>query len=382
MHLTFGAASDVGLVRTQNEDSYVAGGGVFAVCDGMGGALAGEVASETACRNLRELGSEGNSADRLQAAVRRANAEILKRSIEEPGMAGMGTTLTAAVRQGDSLVIAHVGDSRAYLLRGRRLRQLTEDHSLVAELVREGSLTPEEAAVHPHRSVITRALGTEEEVLPDIIALPLEVGDRLLLCSDGVSGLVSDDRLQQVLESAATAQQAAEDLVAEALAHGGDDNATAVVLFCSEGDGEGDVDPGDVVVGPARRQGGEEVQSPPRAPGAPPAPSPRTGAWRKFFRSRRLWMTVGIVVLLLVIGISALAVFNSTVYYVGTDGDLVVLYRGLPATILGVKLSRVVEVGRASYSSLQPYLRERVDAHTLTTKEEGQRFLRSLDSES
>ncbi len=381
MRLTYGAASNVGLVRTQNEDSFVAGDGIYAVCDGMGGALAGEVASEAACRILMELGRQGSPADELREAVRRANAEILRRSIEEPGMAGMGTTLTAAVRQGDAVVLAHVGDSRAYLLHAGQLRQLTEDHSLVAELVRQGRLTLQQAAAHPHRSVITRALGTEHDVQPDVSTVPLEPGDRLLLCSDGVSGLVPDDRLEELLGSPGTPQEVADALVHEALAHGGDDNATAVVVFAEEGH----VAPGDVEVirfGPERRS--------PNSPPPPRGPAPGHGSiadgvpgwWRRGFRSRRLWKAVAIVILALVVGLAGLAVFNSSVYHVGTVDDQVVLYRGLPATVFGVRMCWVVEESKVSYSRLEPYLRQRVDAHELTTKEEGQRFLRSLDSQS
>jgi len=389
MRLIHGAASDVGLVRAQNEDSFVVGADLFAVCDGMGGALAGEVASETACRSLMHLGSKGNPAERLQEAVRRANAEILKLSIEQPGMAGMGTTLTAAVRQGDTLILAHVGDSRAYLLRDGALGQLTEDHSLVADLVRQGRLTREQAAVHPHRSVITRALGTDEDVEPDVVTVPLQVGDRVVLCSDGVSGLVPEDRLQQVLAAGREPQATADELVREALARGGDDNATVVVMFAIEGEEPKGQEPPQMLFGPQRRTGDQrqdQGHSSGRAP-VPPAPSPpgrpaAGGRWRRLLGRRRVWLVVGVVVLLLVVGIGGLAAFNSSVYHVGADGDQVVLYRGLPATVFGIPFYTVIEVGTVSYGSLEPYLRERVDARELTTKEEGQRFLRSLDSES
>lgn len=387
MRLIHGAVSDIGLVRTQNEDSFVVGGDLFAVCDGMGGALAGEVASETACRFLMQLGSEGEPAERLREVVRQANAEILKLSTEQPGMTGMGTTLTAAVRQGDSLVLAHVGDSRAYLLRDGALRQITEDHSLVAEMVRQGRLTLEQAMVHPHRSVITRALGTEEGVEPDVTTVSLEVGDRLVLCSDGVSGLVPEDRLRQILAGGEEPQATAHELVKEALAHGGDDNATVVVIFVVQGEESEGCAPSQIVFGPQRRTLGRgqsrssDLSSGVSADTPSPGRSVSGGRWRRLYKGRRVWIITGIVVLVILVGIGGMAVFNSSVYHVGVDGDHVVLYRGLPATVFGIPFFTEVEVGTASYRDLEPYLRERVDARELTTKEEGQRFLRSLDSE-
>ena len=197
MRLEYAAASDVGLVRNQNEDSFVAGDGLFAVCDGMGGARGGEVASEAACRALLALPAEAVDAERLGDTIAEANTSIFSRSLVEPGLHGMGTTLTTALAGDESLLIGHVGDSRAYLWRAGRLRQVTQDHSLVGEMVRSGQLTPDQAAIHPYRSVITRALGTEASVQPDIFELPVEAGDRLLLCSDGLSGMLSLDDIAQ-----------------------------------------------------------------------------------------------------------------------------------------------------------------------------------------
>ncbi len=161
VRLIHGAASHVGLVRKQNEDSFVAGEGLYAVCDGMGGARAGEVASETACETLLFLRPFATEEAELRRSVAAANDAIVEKSIKDPRLFGMGTTMTAAVGREGGLLLAHVGDSRAYLLRDGTLRQVTQDHSLVGEMVRRGQLTPEQAAAHPHRSVITRALGTE-----------------------------------------------------------------------------------------------------------------------------------------------------------------------------------------------------------------------------
>ncbi|NLT34442.1 MAG: Stp1/IreP family PP2C-type Ser/Thr phosphatase [Gaiellales bacterium] len=367
MIVRHGAASSIGLVRRQNEDSYVAGDGVWAVCDGMGGAQAGEVASEAACRAVSAL-TVGSSAEDLQYMVAQANSEIFRRALSDSSLQGMGTTLTAAVWDGVELILAHVGDSRAYLLRSDVLEQLTRDHSLVGEMVRQGSLTPEEAAVHPHRSVITRALGTEEQVEPDIIRLPLQVADRLVLCSDGLTGKVADGRLAELLGKAAEPQAAAQVLVKEALANGGDDNVTVVVLFVEEGNAAADT-PRAVELGPARRtEGGAGSLSPGGLTGL--------RAWVR--RHRRMVLVVGVAVLLVAAAVAGTAVFLSGVYYVGTFGDSVALYQGVPHTVLGIELFTLVEVGSAPYSTLRPHLKARVDAHEVTTKEEGQRFLRGL----
>ena len=238
MRLRHGAASHVGLVRQQNEDSFVAGGGVFAVCDGMGGARAGEVASEIACRFLMEIAPQADPT-RLESTVADANRAIFLKSVEDSSLAGMGTTLTALVSTGDGVLVAHVGDSRAYLWREGGMRQLTDDHSLVAELVRRGQLTPAQAAVHPHRSVITRALGTDGVVKPDIFPISLEPGDRLLICSDGLSGMVAEPDMARLLGTGEDPQSIAQSLVEAALEGGGEDNVTVVVLVVDE-DAQGD----------------------------------------------------------------------------------------------------------------------------------------------
>lgn len=369
MIVRHGAASSIGLVRRQNEDSYVAGDGVWAVCDGMGGAQAGEVASEAACRAISGL-AMGSSADDLQSRVAQANAEIFNLALSESTLQGMGTTLTAAVWDGEQLTLAHVGDSRAYLLRSGALEQLTRDHSLVGEMVRQGRLTLEEAAVHPHRSVITRALGTEEHVEPDITRVPLQVADRLVLCSDGLTGQVADGRLAELLGQAAEPQAAAQALVKEALANGGDDNVTVVVLFVEAGDAASGA-PQAVEMGPVRRmESGAGLPSSGRATGF--------RVWVR--RHRRAVLAVAVVVLLVAVAVAGTAVFLSGVYYVGTFGDSVALYQGLPHTVLGIELFTLVEVGAAPYSTLEPHLKTRIDAHEVTTKEEGQRFLRGLAS--
>jgi serine/threonine protein phosphatase PrpC len=454
-----GVASNVGLVRQTNEDSYLvhrglSGSGLYAVCDGMGGARAGEIASEMACRGLTQIDLAAVDGQSLVAAVKDINRAIADRSLEEPALFGMGTTLTAAAAVGDRLLVVQVGDSRAYLLHQGALRQITQDHSWVGEMVRRGELTPAEAAVHPHRSVITRALGTESEVEPDLIEIEVEAGDRLLLCSDGLSGMVPDVLIEEEMSASAKPVEIAERLVRAALAAGGDDNVTAIVVEFQEGEECSELSTGsadeEVLLGPLDR--GEtlaarastvgtprNVRSNARGrlvgrlshhaqrlvargatdlatteasgvgPDGPEAPeddalhgaalvaeaakesdaeavaperqptfsSDTYGKLGKGSRHRRLIAAV-VIVVVLVVAIASFAVFNSTVYYLGVHEGMVALFNGLPASILGLELSSMIEQGTVAYDSLPSYIQARIDAHELTGKEEGQRYLRSL----
>ena len=240
MRLQAGYASNVGLVRQTNEDSYLLRWGLYAVCDGMGGARAGEIASEMACRGLLEVDPLTADGPALVEAVKGINRAIAERSGQDPSLLGMGTTLTAALAGPDKITLVHVGDSRAYLLHEGRLRQLTEDHSWVAEMIRRGELTPAEAAIHPHRSVITKALGTERELSPDLVETEVRPGDRLMLCSDGLTGMVFDPEIEEALNQDLGAQEAADFLAAAALAAGGEDNVTVIVVDV-HADAEGDL---------------------------------------------------------------------------------------------------------------------------------------------
>jgi serine/threonine protein phosphatase PrpC len=230
--------TDTGRKRRQNEDAFVCDPPLFAIADGMGGAQAGELASRIAAAAIEEAAGALRDEDGVVAAVRAANALIFERALNDPGVAGMGTTATVALvdETRETLTIAHVGDSRAYRYRDGILEQLTTDHSLVAELVRTGRLTEAEAAVHPHRSVITRVLGTDADVDVDTLTVSLSPGDLVLLCSDGLSAMVRDEEIGRVLESTAgDPHQAAESLVRAANAAGGDDNVTVVLFELVEG---------------------------------------------------------------------------------------------------------------------------------------------------
>jgi PPM family protein phosphatase len=237
MRLSSFAGTDVGRARSGNEDSYFCGRTVFAVADGLGGHQGGEVASAAAVEPLaaldgREFADPAEAAEALTAAIREANAAILDQAASDPGLWGMGTTVTAAALAGERhLQLAHVGDSRAYLLRDGSLEQLTTDHTVVAELVRRGRLTPAQAAIHPERSILTRAVGLDPRVpvdTPD--PLELQDGDQVLLCSDGLTEPVDDDQIAQLLSAEPDGNAACQALIDAANAAGGPDNITVVLL--------------------------------------------------------------------------------------------------------------------------------------------------------
>ena len=229
--------TDPGRVRRRNEDAFVLDPPLFAVADGMGGAQAGEVASRLAAAAFREYHEADRLApnERLQAIIQEANRRIYERARADSDASGMGTTLTAALLIGGRLTVGHVGDSRAYRIRNDELEQLTEDHSLVGDLMRSGRLTPEEADAHPQRSVITRALGTDPEVSVDTLTVDTEPGDLFLLCSDGLTTMVTDEDILRILSAAPTLDAAARELVRAANTGGGEDNVT-VVIFGVESD--------------------------------------------------------------------------------------------------------------------------------------------------
>jgi len=232
--LRSGSASDVGRVRTVNEDQALETMTLFAVADGMGGHAGGDVAALTAVRALEQRFAAQPSADGLVQAVRDANTAVWERSHGDPDLRGMGTTITAIglvnTGSGDHLVLANVGDSRAYRLRGGVLEKLTVDHSVAEELVARGELTPEEAEVHPHRHILTRALGVAAEVDVDVWEVVPVRADRLVLCSDGLTNEVSDEAIREILLSIPDPQEAAQSLVDRANATGGSDNITVVVV--------------------------------------------------------------------------------------------------------------------------------------------------------
>jgi protein phosphatase len=345
LHETAGR-TDPGRRRRRNEDAYVLAPPLFAVADGMGGAQAGEVAARLATAAFREYHEADDLAgeERLAAIIQEANRRIFERARVDSEVSGMGTTVTAALLEEGRIVIGHVGDSRAYRLRGGRLEQLTDDHSLVADLVRGGRISPEEAETHPQRSVITRALGTDPEVDVDSLAVDAESGDLYLICSDGLTTMITDEEILAILERAKSLESAGKDLVKAANRRGGEDNVT-VVLFNVEsdepleetavmsGDGRGtQEDLEDTLSGleaPAVAQqeeyGWTAAPPPPRRRAEPAKPKRRWG--RRVLAS--LAGAVFVVVLV------ALAFFGlSRAHFVGADEDgRVAVYQGLPWTL-------------------------------------------------
>jgi protein phosphatase len=224
-------ATHTGRKRRHNEDAYVLQPPLFAIADGMGGARAGEVASRLAAAALQSGEVDGNGKERVTALIQAANRRVYERSSQDAEVAGMGTTMTVALVEDGTVTLGHVGDSRAYVLRDGELEQLTDDHSLVAELVRGGKLSAEEAEHHPQRSVITRALGTDPDVDVDTFTVEAEDGDVFVLCSDGLTDMVGDDEIGEVLAgSRENLKEAAEELVRRANKAGGQDNITVVAF--------------------------------------------------------------------------------------------------------------------------------------------------------
>lgn len=321
--------TDTGRQRNANEDSYFARAPVFAVADGMGGAQAGEVASSIAARAFEDEIADSEAPERqLKEIAQRANTEIHELAEKDPSRAGMGTTLTTALLRGEDLAIAHVGDSRAYVLRDGELKRLTKDHSLVEELRRQGRLTEEEAEEHPQRSIITRALGPEAKVKVDTMSYPARDGDVYLLCSDGLTTMVGEEQIREILCDAKTLKSAVSKLIDAANANGGRDNITAVA-FRVEEEGEA-TNEGATLVGAAAEQAGltaNKVKDAARRlrPGSPP---PATLPPES---DRRKWVRRGVAAAAVLVVIAGLLFAVRQVYFVGSDSDgRVALYRGLP----------------------------------------------------
>jgi protein phosphatase len=328
------AVTDPGRKRRHNEDAYVCEPPLFAVADGMGGAQAGEIASRMAAASLRQPLEPGQrqGKEHVVALIQEANRRVYEAAAEDESVSGMGTTMTAAVAEDDAVWIGHVGDSRAYLVRDGRLEQLTEDHSLVAELVRSGKLSPEEAEAHPQRSVITRALGTESDVDVDTFSVQTRPGDLFMLCSDGLTSMLTDEAILDIAErNRGDLARAGKALVDAANKAGGEDNIT-VVLF-------------EIVESPETEDGGTsgadeqtltELDAVPTlehvdvvSPDGEPRPRARRG------RSRRTAVAAGALVLLAAAAGAAVWGFSRS-YFVGTEANgHVAVYQGVPWNVIG-----------------------------------------------
>ena len=344
MRLRVGARTDVGRVRAGNEDSFMVHEPLFAVADGMGGHQGGEVASNLALETLSPVADGGDLAD----TVRRANEVVFQKAAEDPNLAGMGTTLTAILADGNVFRVAHIGDSRLYLLRDGELRRLTTDHTVVERLVAEGRLTPEEADMHPQRSILTKALGVDEQIEPDDDRLETRPGDRLLLCSDGLTGMAGEDEIKQILVANDDPQSAADQLVDAANQAGGQDNITAVVVDVLD-DQQEDTAP---VAAPASA-GEDAAPAPTEAPAEPKERESKDLTGQAFSmdsgrgrggRGRRILLWVLIPLILIGGGLwAAKTYWVDEQFYVGEANGHVAVYRGIPVTILGYELSTPVE---------------------------------------
>jgi serine/threonine protein phosphatase PrpC len=390
------ALSDIGLQRTTNEDAFVDAPPLFVVADGMGGAQAGEVASQTAVEALRRALDGGRP---LPEAAREANLQVFTLAERDPSRSGMGTTLTALrlSARNERAELVHVGDSRAYLLREGRLEQVTVDHSLVGEMVREGKLTPAQAFDHPARSILTRALGTEPGVKLDRAELDLRAGDALLLCSDGLSSAVPDATITRLLEGG-TARDATRRLVREAKNRGGHDNITVVVVRLAEegpsprtdeertaalpgAEAVAEADssataPLPAVPGPSAeaREGAVSAREA-AAPGSTEAAKAASGARRRGL-GHRLWLLV--VALVVAVVVVALAVALNVSYYVGVDSGYVAVFQGLPYRLGGLELSHVYLRTQTPALAVAPGERHLLTDHSVTSKDEAIRIAEAM----
>jgi serine/threonine protein phosphatase PrpC len=396
--------TDVGLQRSANEDALVVAPPFFAVADGMGGAKAGEVASSIATDAFKGESESAEPAElQLGRILRKANQRIYELASADESHRGMGTTLTAAKVHGDEVSLGHVGDSRAYLLRNHKLEQLTKDHSLVAELERSGQISPEAAEHHPQRSIITRALGPEPDVEVDTYTLAGRPGDVFLLCSDGLTSMVSDQELSSILRSADDLDGAAGSLVGAANRSGGKDNITVVLFRLGKSEDAADGEPDEAEVTIAGTLSAEDVRAATataeptaaarlagapadatvvRPPGARPTPGEaRPRAPRP--RRGRLRVALGSVLALALVGgvVVGLYALSRQVYFVGTnDAGLVTLYRGVPYDLpLGLELYDEEYASGVPARAIPAGRRRRVLDHEWRSRADAVDLMRALE---
>jgi protein phosphatase len=365
--------TDTGRQRQANEDSFFAGSQLFAVADGMGGAQAGEVASRIAAESFEPAirGDESGEAY-LRSIAETANRRIHSIAQRDSTRSGMGTTLTAALVEDDEVSIAHVGDSRAYVYRDGNLRLLTSDHSLVEELRRQGRLTDEQAEDHPQRSIITRALGPEDAVEVDTMTFSARPGDVFLLCSDGLTTMIKDDRIAEILATADDLDAAVDQLVREANEAGGRDNITAVAFRLAEAEDAAAIE-GATLIGPSAEEAGLSAERIRAAADRRAAPPPR-----------RRWRTAAkvlvVAVVIAAVGVGAWLGIRQ-VYFLGTDdAGRLTLYRGLPYDLpLGIELYSEVYSVPVQVASLPVDRRESAVDHELRGRDDAVSLLNDLE---
>jgi len=381
------AVSHVGKIRANNQDSGYAGTQLFVVADGMGGHAGGDVASAIALKRVMEADKSYASANdaefALQASLIAANSLLAETVFEHPELTGMGTTVSAILRSGNEIAIAHIGDSRIYLLRDGHLQQITADHTFVQRLVDSGRITPEEAADHPRRSVLMRVLG-DVDASPEIDTTVHDTrpGDRWLLCSDGLSSYVSDEKIEVVLTGLTATREAADRLIKESLDQGAPDNVTVVLVDIDETEESPAVPP--IVVGSAALPltfEGESGRRPLRLPTLLLHPLKSTQQEDSHFepeseeyldeliledryraRRRRIAWLVGVIVIVLVIVAGLIVGYQVTQarYFVGADGQTVAIYRGVQQDIGPISLHSVYQQTSIQLSDLSPYTKQSV----------------------
>jgi serine/threonine protein phosphatase PrpC len=399
--------SDVGRQRSVNEDSLVLAPPFFAVADGMGGAKAGEVASAMAAEAFEGESDSGEPAEaQLSRILREANRRIYELAVSDDSHRGMGTTVTAAKVTGDEVSLGHVGDSRAYRLRDGDLEQLTRDHSLVAELERSGQITPEAAEHHPQRSIITRALGPEPDVQVDTYTLAGRDGDLFLICSDGLTSMISDDELVSILRSADSLEDAAESLVRAANQSGGKDNITVVMFRLGNGNDEGaaaspredETIAGQLTATEVSDAALDEPTEP--QPTAAPAPlesladvapdativappQPRGAQRPRRKRGARVRTVVKTLFALAVVCAIGTGVYLASrqVYFIGTNNaGLVTLYQGVPYELpFGIDLYQQKYASGVPARAIPSTRRKRVLDHEWRSRGDAEDLLRTLE---
>ena len=379
LQLRYVAHSEIGLIRKNNQDSGYASPHLLVVADGMGGAAAGDLASAVAIDSMRKIQDPRQGEQMLEVlagAIHEANDKIAELVESDVSLEGMGTTVTGAMFDGVELGLAHIGDSRAYLYRDGHLERLTHDHTWVQSLVDEGKISESEAIMHPHRSLLLKVLNGQPTNDPDLTMVPVQAGDRLMFCSDGVCGLIDDDVIEAGLQLPEL-NDALQRLVIESLHEGGIDNITVIVADVVDSDGSDDV----MVLGAASEQ-------PIRAPGAPRRQlhededeaedtlvtrlvdpestaddeeryTPQPPRQRRFGRP-----LIGLLVLVIVAlaGLGTAYAWTRTQYFVGADRDKVAIFQGLSEGIPGLSLSRVYEVQQLTISELPPFYQDQVKA--------------------
>ena len=386
---TSAAVSHVGKIRSNNQDSGYAGAHLFVVADGMGGHAGGDVASAIAAKRIAEADTEYPSVRdaefSLQQALIAANSLLAETVFEHSELTGMGTTVSSILRVGDQVAVAHIGDSRIFLFRDGELKQITADHTFVQRLVDSGRITPEEAAVHPRRSVLMRVLG-DVDAAPEIDTAIFDTkpGDRWMLCSDGLSSYVTDDKMASILATVRTATGAADRLVKESLDHGAPDNVTVVLVDIDDSDGASGLPP--TFVGSAAAPLSYENDTsrrPIRLPtlllhplkATPPEDShfePEGESYleelieedrRRARRRRIVWLVVLVLAVAAIVG-AVLTAYSWTQshYYVGESNGRVAIFQGVQQTIGPIHLSSVYQGTRIDVSSLSEYERQSVEA--------------------